>query len=659
MKVVQGLEAELTNKFLIALAECASDSNLDNGVAVTRTLAGEAPGQGPIPRRGGLAVPAPRAEAKEANPPMQAQAKAAPTASIPEDRKPVAKGGGEISPMDMPAERGKSRGGTRGGKPNQATADAGLSSGPPIRLDGEIERCDGSEVLTQQLLGELITRPKLTEKLLQRPPFKFIFDIVLEVIRSTGFGRGLYTEAEMDKENVNSREQKVEFLDKILSLVGRQLGTIVEARSAKIIAGQDAPVTNNFLQLLALAAKHLPDSTQAVRAILEQGGGSAALEQAGPPVAVAAPAPSTRADAKPVAAMMTSPADEVKRPSPAVGAKPSAPPPQQQQQQQHGHQMSSPDAAIIKTDPMTAADDKDGGDGDGEDGSGDVKRSTRPTTARRRPPKVKDGATEVTAKDTSANHNNNTSSQAKKASGIIVDGAGNNDDDIDEAIDDASNNNNRLVDEYQRTDSKPTNEQSTSGAQSKLVQNIMSRQVEQEAASRGGKVAIEAAEETKGNDAAPSGGIRLNRMRSSTNSKTDKNSANAAGGNNSNASAGNNGGANIAQTFAEGDIEKMRNAIQSLVQQTGPLGTCLDFIQEDISLMNAELHKWEEECRRYEVEYEDAKRKTKEKLHPLRSELADLEDQIAEQLAVIAASKASNFKLEDKIQSTLKMIATA
>lgn len=42
----------------------------------------------------------------------------------------------------------------------------------------------------------------------------------------------------------------------------------------------------------------------------------------------------------------------------------------------------------------------------------------------------------------------------------------------------------------------------------------------------------------------------------------------------------------------------MRSAIQSLVQQTGPLGTCMDFIQEDISLMNAELHKWEEECRK-------------------------------------------------------------
>lgn len=50
--------------------------------------------------------------------------------------------------------------------------------------------------------------------------------------------------------------------------------------------------------------------------------------------------------------------------------------------------------------------------------------------------------------------------------------------------------------------------------------------------------------------------------------------------------------------LAEGDIDRMRSAIQALVQHTGPLGTCMDFIQEDVGLMSAELHKWEEECRK-------------------------------------------------------------
>ena len=54
---------------------------------------------------------------------------------------------------------------------------------------------------------------------------------------------------------------------------------------------------------------------------------------------------------------------------------------------------------------------EDGGDGDA--GSGD-KRSTRPTTARRRPPKVKDGAKELQSKDIAP--------AAKKTEGIIIDG---------------------------------------------------------------------------------------------------------------------------------------------------------------------------------------------------------------------------------------------
>lgn len=187
-------------------------------------------------------------------------------------------------------ERGKSRGGTRGGKPNQATTDTGLSglSAMAPKLDGEIEKCDGSEAMTQQLLGELITRPKLTEKLLSKPPFRFLHDVVMEVIRATGFGRGLYTDFETDSQNVADKNQKMAFLEKIIKLVGVQLNTLVEARPNRIVAGLDPQITNNFLQLLAIAAKHMPDSTNAVKVVLEQfneggSGGNIASDHSPPP----------------------------------------------------------------------------------------------------------------------------------------------------------------------------------------------------------------------------------------------------------------------------------------------------------------------------------------------------------------------------------------
>ena len=140
------------------------------------------------------------------------------------------------------------------------------------------------------------------------------------------------------------------------------------------------------------------------------------------------------------------------------------------------------------------------------------------------------------------------------------------------------------------------------------------------------------------------GGIRLGRLR-----KTGLDKRGGGG------SAGGHG----PSTFGESDLEKLRSAIQLLVQQTGPLGTCMDYIQEDISMMTAELYKWEDECRKYEAEYEDAKRRTKEVLHPLKLELSDLEDQIFEAAAKVSSAKATNARNDDKIQQILKLSATA
>ena len=43
---------------------------------------------------------------------------------------------------------------------------------------------------TAEMFGGLIERPKMTEKLLLKPPFKYIFDIVSETIKKTGWGNG-------------------------------------------------------------------------------------------------------------------------------------------------------------------------------------------------------------------------------------------------------------------------------------------------------------------------------------------------------------------------------------------------------------------------------------------------------------------------------------
>lgn len=73
---------------------------------------------------------------------------------------------------------------------------------------------------TQKILGKYVKRPQLTEKLLRKPPFRFLHDVVGAVVRETGFLKGLYSAEEMVSDNVKEREKKVAFLNKLIEATG-------------------------------------------------------------------------------------------------------------------------------------------------------------------------------------------------------------------------------------------------------------------------------------------------------------------------------------------------------------------------------------------------------------------------------------------------------
>ncbi|XP_030643498.1 TRAF3-interacting protein 1 [Chanos chanos] len=121
---------------------------------------------------------------------------------------------------------------------------------------------------TQDTLGKVIKKPPLTEKLLSKPPFRYLHDIFSEVIRTTGFMKGLYGDAELKSENVKDKDSKIAFLQKAIDVVMLVSGEPLSAKPARIVAGHEPEKTNELLQAIAKCCLNKLSSDEAVRRVL-------------------------------------------------------------------------------------------------------------------------------------------------------------------------------------------------------------------------------------------------------------------------------------------------------------------------------------------------------------------------------------------------------
>ncbi|XP_076750207.1 intraflagellar transport 54 [Xylocopa sonorina] len=117
---------------------------------------------------------------------------------------------------------------------------------------------------TQDLLGKYFKKPPLTEKLLRKPPFRFLHDIVSAVINNTGFLEGLYTDEELNSENIKNKEAKLAYLTKLIDVVKLATGISLTVRASKIISGQEPTKTNELLQAIGKALDKKINSTEAI-----------------------------------------------------------------------------------------------------------------------------------------------------------------------------------------------------------------------------------------------------------------------------------------------------------------------------------------------------------------------------------------------------------
>jgi TRAF3-interacting protein 1 len=122
----------------------------------------------------------------------------------------------------------------------------------------------------------------MTEKLLSRPPFRYIHDIITATIEATGWGHGIFVGEEQVSKSIAEKEQKIFVLQKVIDLVQLATGQEIAARPIKIVAGQECEETNLFLQAFYQAATSGSDSGPLVAQVLAnhgQGEGPAEEEE--------------------------------------------------------------------------------------------------------------------------------------------------------------------------------------------------------------------------------------------------------------------------------------------------------------------------------------------------------------------------------------------
>ncbi|XP_072496800.1 TRAF3-interacting protein 1 isoform X2 [Notamacropus eugenii] len=121
---------------------------------------------------------------------------------------------------------------------------------------------------TQDSLGKVIKKPPLTEKLLSKPPFRYLHDIVTEVIRMTGFLKGLYSDSELKSDNVKDKDAKISFLQKAIDVVIMVSGEPLSVKPARIVAGHEPERTNELLQAIGKCCLNKLSSDDAVKRVL-------------------------------------------------------------------------------------------------------------------------------------------------------------------------------------------------------------------------------------------------------------------------------------------------------------------------------------------------------------------------------------------------------
>ena len=101
----------------------------------------------------------------------------------------------------------------------------------------------------------------MSEKLLTKPPFRYLHDIFTATMGKTGYGNGLFEGEDLNSKSFEDKESKLAWLVKIITLAEMMNGEQIDIKPSMVLAGQQPEKTNLFLQMQFQAAASGIDST--------------------------------------------------------------------------------------------------------------------------------------------------------------------------------------------------------------------------------------------------------------------------------------------------------------------------------------------------------------------------------------------------------------
>lgn len=504
-------------------------------------------------------------------------------------------------------------------------------------------------VATQEILQggskPLVDKPKLSDKYLTKPPFRFLHDIITAVQTNAGFAPGLYKDIELSAKDIQDKEQKVTYLTKIIDVVGLVLGEHVPARPLKIVAGLEPENTNVFLQMLGKAARK-SSGADAVKKVLAGG------HQPGPGESGAAPRPSSRpssqhkpeAPAKPAAEAPAKPAakkappedshksskPEDKAPPAEAKAKSSSsskpkPPPKEEAKASAPSKDDSKSRSSKPAAPPAGDDESGSADAGADDSSGRTQTTakfSRPQSARKAPPKVptndptppaKPGARPGTAQRPASKQaeRSGPGPVATKPVQLFEENLKDDADDEVEVVHEAT--------PVIGASMGPLD----SANQGVLVKNILEAEKNLKKAGEAAAVGSEPSE-------ASGTGIILKRSGKPT-------SASAGG--------------------KPGDLAAVRDLVQKLCQSSHPLAKSMDYLQEDLENMAKEYRFWVTERRVYQEKLVEEQRLVQD-LTNGEMKIADMDNQIKQVRDRNIGHKGQILRNDETVSKLLNMIVS-